>query len=1041
MSKKLFPMILTLALLTSLVVVTPALAASPEPPQPIYRDDIIDMNPVLEAREPKEIAEFKAMVADAGLDMPQFDIQQTTAYTVGDTLMWVGDDEIDPMGNTFLYSYFETEYRVQAIREYCEVWVQTDLNYYNEDGTLNSLHPDAKDPMYVTQERVDDIADACNDIIRPTDVQYFGDYNDRDGTQGLEALINQSFGTHLSEVDGKADRLVILVQNIRDENFYDPVSSSSFIQGLSSGTVRTWGDRNFFFLDSKQWNIRAGDSGHAKAFEYDSTLAHELQHLIHRDHVANPTTWINEGMSGWAEFLNGYWRKDELGDRTNWQKAPENSITIWGDQPGEILADYQVVNSFMLYTAGRAGGNYTDTAGLVEYSEGGILGYNDWLSDTLGPGITFEDIFEGFRRDMLYGGYTDEAQPAANWNADFIDEYESPLEQSGGPATSRAYIGLLRDNLDSEGYSTAGVPPFGSDYIELCWSSPVSQTAHWPVVFDGDENATPTGWEMVAAAEVYTPSGSVAGDVLYSGHVDLTDNFVIFGPITVGADDELTFNHFYNIENDWDYGFVQVTTDTTGVTGWTSLDMTGTVTSTDSGAHPVIVANVPGFSGFSGGWITATYDIGADYGGETILLAFRYGTDWGTGGSLSGYPAGWAIDNVEIGATSLTDGSMNGRSIGDVRGAGAWFTVEFVTWGDGDAVTVTNVYTMDLDPATQYGTLDLATLNDPGFDEPGERGVFIVSAMLDPNLFTDLIGGVPTAYADYTLVGLPPSICTSDVDAYGDTHVSPNYVYAGQVVTAAVHLDNLGSSPNITTTGPAMFYAGVELPDDTTYVAGSATNGATYTDDLSTVAGTFPAVPGVYWTGLVTRTDDFEAGFATDATLVNGDTITVTVHFANDATAMPDQRSVDEDVVTVVSAFGLSGLAADVDPVWPGKEAQFTASVLNLTPVAKTAQLVAVNPADTVATMWPTGAVTSTTTITVTQVISPYAEAGATTFTFKWILGPSYGFGDVITSEMTLTDVTTGEIFDLSATADVNASTWLHLPVIMRGYTGTAVLP
>jgi hypothetical protein len=300
---------------------------------------------------------------------------------------------------------------------------------------------------------------------------------------------------------------------------------------------------------------------------------------------------------------------------------------------------------------------------------------------------------------------------------------------------------------------------------------------------------------------------------------------------------------------------------------------------------------------------------------------------------------------------------------------------------------------------------------------------------------------VPTAYADYTLVGLPPSICTSDVDAYGDTHVSPNYVYAGQVVTAAVHLDNLGSSPNITTTGPAMFYAGVELPDDTTYVAGSATNGAAYTDDLSTVAGTFPTVPGVYWTGLVTRTDDFEAGFATDATLVNGDTITVTVHFANDATAMPDQRSVDEDVVTVVSAFGLSGLAADVDPVWPGKEAQFTASVLNLTPVAKTAQLVAANPADTVATMWPTGAVTGTTAITVTQVISPYAEAGAATFTFKWMLGPSYDFGDVVTSEMTLTDVTTGEIFDLSATADVNASTWLHLPVIMRGYTGTAVLP
>jgi hypothetical protein len=1039
MARRLFQITVVLALLVGAVVATPALAAPPTPqdPQPIYRDDIIDMNPVLEAREPREIAEFEAMVAEADLDLPQFDIQQTTAYTVGDTLTWIGDDELDPMGHTFLYEYFETDYKVMAIREYCEIWVQTDLNYYNEDGTFNPLHPDAKDPMYVTQERVDDLADACNENIRPTDVQFFGDYNDRDGTQGLEALINELFGTHLSEVDGKADRLVILVQNIRDENFYDPVSSTSFIAGLSSGTIRNWGDRNFFFLDSKQWNIRAGDTGHEKAFDYDSTLAHELQHLIHRDHVDNPTTWINEGMSGWAEFLNGYWRKEELGDRTDWQQAPENSITIWGDQPGEILADYQAVNSFMLYTAGRAGGNYTATAGLVEYSEDGILGYSDWLSDTISPDLTFEDIFEGFRRDMLYGGYTDGAQPAANWNANFIHEYESPLEQSGGPPTSRAYVGELRDNLDSEGYGTEGVPPFGSDYIELCWSSPVSQTAHWPVVFDGDENSTPTGWDVVAATEVYTPSGTVAGDVLYSGHTDLTDNFVIFGPITVAAGDELSFDHFYNIEDEWDYGFVQVTTDTTGVTGWTSLEMTGMYTSTDPDAHPVIVANVPGFFGYSGGWVTATHDLGASYAGEDVLLAFRYSTDWGTGGSYSGYPAGWAIDNVQVGATTLTDGSINGRSIGEVRDAGARFAVEFVTWGDGDAITVTNVYTLDLDPATQYGTFDLATLNDPGFDEPGERGVFVVSAMLDPSLFTDLVGGVPTTYADYTLVGLPPSICTSDVDAYGDTHVSPNYVYAGQVVTAEVYLDNLGTSPNITTTGPAMFYVGVELPGDTTYVAGSATNGAAYTDDLSTVAGTFPAVPGVYWTGSVARTDEFGAGFTTAADLIDGDKITVTVHFADAASASPDQHFVDEDVVTVESAFGLSGLMADVDPVWPGTEAQFTASVLNLTPVTKSAQLVAVNPADTTLTLWPSGAVTSTTAITVTQVISPYAEVGAVNFTFKWMLGPSYGFGDVITSTMVLADLATDETFDLDATAKVDAFSLLYLPLTCRSFVGT----
>jgi hypothetical protein len=656
-------------------------------------------------------------------------------------------------------------------------------------------------------------------------------------------------------------------------------------------------------------------------------------------------------------------------------------------------------------------------------------------------GLTFDDIFEDFRADMLYGGYTDDAQPTANWNGNFIGDYESPLEQSGGPAASAAYLGLLRDNLDREGYDWPGVPPFGTDFIEVCWSAPISNTLVWPVVFDGEEQPAPTAWELITATDIYSPTaGDAAGDVLYSGHSDLTDNFVIFGPVTVGADDALSFNQYYNIEDEWDFGFVQVTTDTTGMTGWTSLDVTGTMTVTDQNAHPIIKANVPGFYGFSGGWITSTYPLSETYGGETILLAFRYSTDWASAGSVGGYPAGWAIDNVTIGATTLTDGSTNGRSIQEVRNAGNRFDVEFLTWGDGDAVTVTNVYTVSLN-ANQWGTLDLTNIahTDAGFDEPGERGVFMISLRQD--IHTDLIGGgILAAYADYTLVGLPPSICTSDVDAYGNTHAGANYVYAGQVVTAAVHADNLGSSPNITTTGPAMFYVGIEVPADTSYAVGSATAGAAYTDDLSTVAGTFPAVAGVYWTGLVTRTEDLEAGFTTDADLMDGDTITVNVHFASDATATPDQYFADDDTVDVVSAFGLSGLGADIDPVFPGTEAQFTASVINMAPVSKTIQLVADHPADTIYVPG-TGVVTGTTQVTVTQMVAPYAEAGATDFTFRWLLGPTYDFGDEVTSEMVLTDLVTGETFDLSATADVDAVATIYLPLVMRGFTGTAVLP
>ncbi len=1037
--RKVSKMLITLTtLLVSLTLVVPALAAPPQPevPQPIYRGDMIDINPVLEATTPKLIAEIEADMA-TNPDLYDLRLQQPTTYTVGDTLTWLA---LDTVYGGPIYGAFYADYVVRAITDNCEVWVQADLEYYNPDGTLNATHPDGKDSLAVTQERIDYLANTCNDLIHPTLVEYFGPYDPRDGTNGYEA----NFG--VSELDGEGDNLVVLISNIRDDLYYDPINNTSFIGGFRWGLFEFVGDRNFISLDSRQWYDRLGDTGHNNAYGYDSTLAHELQHLIHGYRSPGSATWINEGLAEFSEWVVGYNLTGDLAGRTTWQTWPENSLVVWGDQnadndppnTAEILADYQHGGAFMLYTTGLIGGSYTDTAKLNEYSALGTLGYTNWLSDTSATnpdavGLTFEDVVESFRQDMLHGGYTDDAQPTAEWNANFINEYVSPL----GKPIPPQYLGLLRDNLDREGYDWPGAPPFGTDFIELCWTDAISGTATWPVVFDGDESVMPTSWETVAATEIYTPAGDVAGDVLYSTYVHGFDNFVIYGPITVGATDELSFDHYYDFEETFDFAFVQVTTDTVGGTDWVSLNLEGTITET-AGNLAVVDANVPGFNGFSGGWITATYDIGADYDGEEILLAFRTSADGNTDGVAD--VSGWAIDNVMIGATTVTTGDLaGGRSIQEIRNMGNQFDVEFLTWADGDFMDVNNVYQLTLDPVTQYGTFDLATLVDTGFDEPGERGVFMVAGRpADYN--EDLInGGVVVQYADYELLGLPPSICTSDVDAYGVTHAGPNSVYAGQVVTAAVHLDNLGSSPNITTTGPAMFYVGVEVPADTTY--STVTSGAMYTDDLSTVAGSFPAVPGVYWTGVVTRTDDFEAGFTTDADLVDDDTITVTVHYANDATAMPDQHSMAEDTVTIVNAFGLSALAADVDPVFPGTAAQFTASVINMSPVSKTIELVADYPADTTLVSAPTGAVTSTTQATVTQMIAPYAEAGITDLTFQWMLGSSYDFGDVVTSTMVLADVVTGETFDLDATADVDASNMVFLPVVLKGYTGTAVLP
>ena len=101
----------------------------------------------------------------------------------------------------------------------------------------------------------------------------------------------------------------------------------------------------------------------------------------------------------------------------------------------------------------------------------------------------------------------------------------------------------------------------------------------------------------------------------------------------------LSFWTWYDIEPGWDFGFVQVSTD--GGATWKSLPLQGTTSSADPGAMPTIVANLPGFTGKSGGWVQKTYDL-KDYLGRDILLQFRYMTDWGT------TMAGFYVDDISV---------------------------------------------------------------------------------------------------------------------------------------------------------------------------------------------------------------------------------------------------------------------------------------------------------------------------------------------------------------------------------------------------------
>lgn len=109
----------------------------------------------------------------------------------------------------------------------------------------------------------------------------------------------------------------------------------------------------------------------------------------------------------------------------------------------------------------------------------------------------------------------------------------------------------------------------------------------------------------------------------------------------------LTFWTQYEIEEGWDFGFVQVSEDD-GIT-WLSLsDLEGRTTfDHDPSAMAEIVANLPGFSGSSNGWVPETFDL-SPYAGSTIMLRFRYMTDWAV------TYMGWFLDEIKIVADGTT---------------------------------------------------------------------------------------------------------------------------------------------------------------------------------------------------------------------------------------------------------------------------------------------------------------------------------------------------------------------------------------------------
>jgi len=340
----------------------------------------------------------------------------------------------------------------------------------------------------------------------------------------------------------------------------------------------------------------------SQKFTY-GVLAHEYQHMIHWYQDRNETSWLNEGFSELAAFLNGYY---ESGFDTIFMTDTDIQLNDWPNSSFNTTPHYGASFLFVNYFLNRFGEDATKA--LVKNTNNGLdsidkvlteINAIDYLSGEI---FTADDIFKdwiitNFVMDKrvndgryYYENYTNSPKAALT---EKIDECEFNWKERSVSQYGADYIELKcnRDfNFQFQGITTTNVIPesaFSGDYA--FWSN------------KGDES-----------------------NMTLSQTFDFSD---IQKPIS------MSFMMWYDIESDYDYLYLTASTDGEN---WQILETPSCVKNNPTGNSFGC-----GFNGKSDGWVKENVDLSL-FSGETVELRFEYVTD------AAVYGEGFLLDDIQI---------------------------------------------------------------------------------------------------------------------------------------------------------------------------------------------------------------------------------------------------------------------------------------------------------------------------------------------------------------------------------------------------------
>ena len=337
-----------------------------------------------------------------------------------------------------------------------------------------------------------------------------------------------------------------------------------------------------------------------------STLAHEFVHMIQFASDRNDVSWISEGFAELGAFLNGY---DVGGADWLYAQNPDLQLNDWADSNSPDFAPhYGASFLYLLYYLDRFGQDATKA--LTANPENDLPSVDNTLANlnitdpATGKVITADDVFMDWALAMFIND-----KSVGDGRYTFHNYPDAPQTQATETISTCPNSPIARD-----------VHQYGVDYVSVNCAG--NHLLHF-------EGSTITGLLPVGAhsgAYFFWGNRGDESDMTLTREFDFTN---ASGPLS------LSFWTWYDIEENWDYVYLEVSEDGQA---WHIIK---TPSGTDT--NPTGNSYGWGYTGKSNVWIQEQVDLSA-YAGKKIQVRFEYVTDAALNGE------GFLLDDVRVDA-------------------------------------------------------------------------------------------------------------------------------------------------------------------------------------------------------------------------------------------------------------------------------------------------------------------------------------------------------------------------------------------------------